>query len=244
MTGSLPDFALDRRESVDSELTRKLLSFLLSGAVAPGDRLPAERVLSQNLQVGRQALRNAIKSLAVLGIVESRMGSGTYFVGRQSALLPDVIEWGILLNQSWVNDLIDGRSDLEIMFAGLAAERRTDEDLDDLRSVLDDMKAAGDDYAVYAEADTRFHLAIAKASRSVVLAGVLGNIKSLLNAWSVRVISTAGETATSLPMHEAVFDAVQARDLDGARNAMRAHMERAVRRLRDSIEGRPNGPAG
>lgn len=240
MTRSLIDIALDPRESLDSELTRKLLGFLLSGAVSPGDRLPSERVLSQSLQVGRQALRNAIKSLAILGVVESRMGSGTYFVGRQSALLPDVIEWGILLNQNWVNELIDGRSDLEIMFAGLAAERRTDNDLNDLRSVLDNMRAAGDDYAVYAEADARFHLTIATASRSVVLAGVLGNIKSLLNAWSVRVISTAGETATSLPMHEAVFDAVQARDVDGARYAMQAHMERAVRRLRASVEATSN----
>ena len=237
MTGPpLPQFELNPRESIDSELTRRLLEYLLSGALKPGERLPSERTLSAQIGVNRQTIRNAIASLAMLGIVETRLGSGTYFVGRQSDLLPRVIEWGVLLSQSWVTDLIETRYHLEILFAGLAAERRSDDDLHTLRALVTTMETAAGDYATYADADATFHLAVARISGLPVLAGVLGNVRTLLQAWSERVIRSAGETRTSLAMHNDVLQAISDGDANAARSAMAAHMDRAVRRLRDSAE--------
>lgn len=231
---ALPTFDLVRPESLDSQLSRQLLDYLLSGNIAPGERLPSERVLAESLKVSRQAARNAVKSLAVLGIIDTRGGSGSYLVSRQSDLLPRVIEWGILLSQSWATDLIDTRYQLEVLLAGMAAERRTDKQLEAMRAIFRQMQEARDDYEAYAEADAKFHIAVAAASGNSLLAGVLGNIASLLKAWAVRVITSAGETETSLPMHEAVLTAITDQDAAAARLAMEKHMERALRRLRES----------
>lgn len=231
---AVPSFELIKPESLDSQLTRQLLDYLLSGDLAPGERLPSERALAESLKVSRQAARNAVKSLAVLGIIETRGGSGSYLVSRQSDLLPRVIEWGILLSQSWATDLLDTRYQLEILLAGMAAERRTDDQLNLIREAYAEMDDAKDDYALYPEADAHFHLAVANASGNSILSGVLANIDLLLKAWSVRVITTAGETATSLPMHSAVLRAIECQDPVAARLAMDRHMERALRRLRES----------
>lgn len=84
-------------------------------------------------------------------------------------------------------------------------------------------------------ADIAFHLQVAEASGNDVLTSVLTNIQSLLQACASRVIRTAGETKTSLAMHEPILKAVENRDTEAAREAMRAHMERATRRLRASM---------
>lgn len=232
MIRPVPQFAISPRESVDAELTRKLLDYVLSGSLSPGDRLPSERELAQNLGVGRQAVRNAVKSLAVFGIVETRVGSGTYFVGRQSALLPDVIEWGLLLNQSRVDDIIDARQHLELLFARLAAHRRTGAQLDSLESAVTSMRAAVGD-SDYGEANARFHLILADMSGNVVLTGVLANIASVLKPFAVAV--TDEEIMASLPMYDAVVELIRARKPDSAAAALDVLMAPTLSRLRAAV---------
>lgn len=227
-------FQAVRSESLDSQLLQKLMDHVLSGSISPGERLPSERVMADALQVSRQSVRTAMKSLAALGIVDTRVGSGSYLVNQPSALLPQVIQWGVFLSQGWATDLIDARCQLEVLLAGMAAERRSEAHLDELRQAYQAMEQARDDYLNYAEADTQFHLAVANASENSLLATVLGNVRSMMQAWSVRVITTAGETATSLPLHENVLKAIEASDSQAAREAMERHMARAVRRLRES----------
>jgi len=226
---------------VNVELARKLLEYLLSGDVAPGQRLPGERALSEALGVGRAALREAIKSLSLLGVLEQRQGDGTYLSKRQSDLLPKVIEWGLLLGQHEVVDLIEARHHIEVALAGLAAERRDEASLARLRARVEEMRAAAEDHERYVEADIDFHLEIAAASGNAVLAGVLGNIRSLLQVWAHRVISAAAETETSLAMHIPIFEAIEAQDAVAAREAMLAHMDRASCRLKASLGNADNG---
>lgn len=230
----LTDFEPIQAESLDAQLSRQLLDHLLSGSVAAGERLPSERVLAETLGVSRQSVRNSVKSLSSLGIIETRAGSGSYLVAQQSTLLPRVIEWGVLLSQSWATDLIDARCELEILLAGMAANRRTEQGMDAIRQAYSAMVAAADDYPAYAQADAQFHIAVAEAGRNSTLAGVLRNVRTMMHAWTVRVITAAGETETSLPLHEAILLAVERQDSDAARMAMSRHMERAVRRLHES----------
>jgi GntR family transcriptional repressor for pyruvate dehydrogenase complex len=236
-TAPLPREAVARREPANVELTNRLLQYLMSGDVSPGQRLPGERSLSDALGVGRAALREAVKSLSLLGILEQRQGDGTYLSKTQSALLPKVVEWGLLLGFHEVSELIDARVHLEVLFAGLAAERRTDQHLDALRVAIQEMRDAdaGDDLERYVAADVAFHLQIAAASGNTVLAGVLRSIKALLRVWTERVIFAAGETETSLAMHEPIFEAIVAGSASRAKKAMQAHMARASTRLNATI---------
>jgi GntR family transcriptional repressor for pyruvate dehydrogenase complex len=236
MATPLPEFAVStRRESPGVEVTRRLLGYLLSGKLTPGQRIPSERQLSEALSVGRSTVREALKSLSLLGLLEQRVGDGTYLSRSGSDLLPQVVEWGLLLGENRLEDLLEARYNLEVLLAGWAAQRRSDEQLERLRELTAQMRAAGEDFDRYVQADIAFHLAIGQASGNSVLAGVLMNIQSLLQAWASRVIHTAGETHTSLAMHEPILAAIEASDPEAARQAMTAHMDRATRRLRSSL---------
>lgn len=224
-----------RRHGPGTEVTRRLLDYLLSGKLKPGDRLPSERQLAETLTIGRSTVRESVKFLSFLGILEQRVGDGTYLSSSSSDLFPAVIEWGLLLGERRLDDLIEARFELEVLLAGWAAERRSAEQLRRLRELIADMRSAGKDFDRYVEADIAFHLALAEASGNQVLAGVLANVRSLLQAWAARVIHTAKETRSSLAMHKPILKAVEAGDAEAARSAMTAHMERAIRRLRASL---------
>lgn len=230
-----PRFATAPSEPVNVELTRHLISYLSSGDLRPGQKLPGERALSEALGVGRGALREAIKSLILLGLLEQRQGDGTYLCRNQSALLPKVIEWGLMLGTHEIEELVEARQHLEVDLAGLAARNRDDESMQRLRAIAEEMKAAGHDYQRYIDADIEFHLEIARASRNGVLGGVLGNIRSLLQVWTTRVIMAAQETESSLAMHLPVLEAIERGDVRKARSTMEALMKRAGRRLHASV---------
>jgi GntR family transcriptional regulator, transcriptional repressor for pyruvate dehydrogenase complex len=238
MTTPLPSFKMSRREGPSVEAARGLLQYLLSGEFLPGQRIPSERQLAESLATGRGTVREAIKSLSLLGLLEQRVGDGTYLSRSSSDLLPQVIEWGLLLGEKRLDDLLDARFQLEVVLAGLAAERRSPAQLERLQELAARMRDASNDLEAYVEADIAFHLQLAEASGNSVLASVLGNVQSLLQAWASRVIRTAGETRTSLAMHEPVLKAVEEQDPARARRAMLAHMERATKRLRASLPAR------
>ncbi len=224
------------REAPVAEITRKLLDFLLSGEVTPGTKIPSERQLAEALAVGRSSVREAIKSLNLLGLLDVRQGDGTYLSRSGSDLLPRVIEWGLLLGESHVRDLLEARGELEIVVAGLAAERGDEQHVEAVGRQLEAMRTAGSDVPSYVEADVAFHLAIAQASGNEVLQNLLTSLRSLLGVWARRVLEHAHETATSLAMHEPIYEAIRAHDAQAARAAMAAHMERANRRLGETVE--------
>jgi len=231
----LPDsLRIAPRESPVAEITRRLLDFLLSGQVEPGSKIPSERQLAEALQVGRSSVREAIKSLSLLGLLDVRQGDGTYLSRHGSDLLPQVIEWGLLLGEKHVEDLLEARAEIETTVAGLAAARADDDGIVTLQRRFETMRAAGD-VPTYVEADVAFHLHIAQMSGNDVFVNLVTSLRSLLRAWASRVIEHARETESSLEVHAAIVEAIAARDADAARAAMHAHMERAHRRLRAAL---------
>jgi GntR family transcriptional regulator, transcriptional repressor for pyruvate dehydrogenase complex len=236
-TPSLPStLRIEPREGPLAEITRKLLDYLLSGEVQPGTKIPSERQLAEALGVGRSSVREAIKSLSLLGLLDVRQGDGTYLSRSGSDLLPRVIEWGLLLEEPHIMDLVEARAEIEIVVAGLAASRADEAALALIQERLDALRAAGEDVDAYVEADIAFHLGIAEASGNSVLANLLTSLRSLLRVWADRVLHHAGETHTSLAMHEPIVAAIVDGDPERAREAMRAHMERAHRRLREALD--------
>jgi GntR family transcriptional regulator, transcriptional repressor for pyruvate dehydrogenase complex len=235
-----PPVALPRREAPSTEVTRHLVDYLLSGALSAGQRIPSERELAKALDVGRSGVREAIKSLSLLGLLDVRQGAGTYLTSSPSNLLPRVIEWGLLLGEPRVYHLMEVRSHLEVDSAGLAASRRDDRAVARLNELVERMRAADTDIDAYVNADIEFHLAIAEATGNEVMANLVRSIQSLLRVWAARVLQSAGETASSLEMHVPIVEAIERKDVDAAREAMAAHMERAYARLRatlDTLEG-------
>lgn len=216
------------------EVARALIDFISSGQIGPGEKLPSERQLSESFGVGRGVIREGIKSLGLLGLVEFRHGGGTYLRHGESDLLPRVIEWGLLLGERRASDLVEARRHLEQITAELAADRCDDAHLRRIEQALADMKVARttDEFVA---ADVAFHLAIADASGNLILANMLKSIQSLLRVWIHRVMDAADSFQPSYEEHIPVFEAIRVRDRDAAVLAMRSHMTRASRRLTDTL---------
>jgi GntR family transcriptional regulator, transcriptional repressor for pyruvate dehydrogenase complex len=224
-----------RRDSPVSQVARRLLDEVRAGGHRAGSRLPSERRLAESLGVGRSAIREAIAVLEVLGLVEVRVGSGTYVRGTISDLLPQAIEWGLMLGERHTRDLVETRRHLEAVTARLAAQRATDADVARLRERLDRMRATADSVAGFTEADVDFHLEVARIAGNTVLRDILHSVRALLRVWIQRAVGADGDTSATLAEHVAVFEAIERRDPDGAASAMEVHMEAASGRLERSL---------
>ncbi len=234
-----------RREAPSIEVSRRLLSYLLSGAIEPGEKISSERRLAETLGVGRYVIREAFKTLTLLGVIDVRQGDGTYLRRPASDLLVQSIQWGLLLGDRQLDELVDARVHLESMLAAMAAERRSEGDISALRSLLAEMDAAEpSDPDGFIAADLAFHLRIAKAAGNPPLASVLGSIGLLLKAWMSGVASSSPEHDPS-GEHAAIIEAIERGDGDDARVAMRTHLMAAYERLLSTrSEGRVADPTG
>jgi GntR family transcriptional repressor for pyruvate dehydrogenase complex len=238
MAGMLPELGpvIQRNpEPISSEVTRRLLDYLISGHVKPGERLPSERQLAETLGVGRSHVRQAIKSLTVLGLVDARQGDGTYLKRTDSPLLPLAIEWGLLLGAKRSQDLVEARAELEVLLAGLAAERRDEASLDEMRRCVEVMQGTTDNDE-FVRADVDFHLAIARSTGNQSLYQIMKSIRSLMQVWIHRVAYAPGTRPATWTEHAAVLEAIEAADPGAARRAMVGHMEGAAGRLQTTLD--------
>ncbi len=224
------------REAPSTEVARRLLDYLLSGTVRAGERIPSERQLAAQLGVGRSSVRDALRPLLLLGVVEARQGDGTYLRQPESSLLPQAVEWGLLLGEHTTIDLVEARAYIEVAIAELAARRRSDADLARLKALLGQMSKIGVAGEEFNEADLAFHLALAEASGNTVLFGTIASIRTLLRVWITRVTAAAASTKQSYEEHVPIFDAIRASDPVAAAAAMRAHMVSARARLTETLE--------
>jgi GntR family transcriptional regulator, transcriptional repressor for pyruvate dehydrogenase complex len=226
---------VEAREPISAEIARKLLEYLLSGVLLPGARLPSERELSRTFGVGRSAVRDALKPLSLLGIIDVRQGDGTYLRATESELLPKAVEWGLLLGEQSAVDLVEARRHIEVALATLAAQRRSEEDLSELRRLLREMQDAGSDDE-FIEADIAFHLRLADAAGNTVLSGILRNIRSLIQVWITRVTLAADSLTPSYQEHVPIMAALEASDPAAAATAMGAHLDSAGAKLARTLE--------
>lgn len=200
--------------------------------------MPSERQLAEAFGVGRSAVREAIAALTLIGLIEVRHGDGTYLKRPDSPLLPQVVEWGLLLGERRTVDLVEARQKIEVDIAGLAAQRRSEEDLADLKRILTRMEQEsrhGAETAAFVDADVEFHLRLAEAAGNSALRDVLSSIQALLRAWIGRVIAE-GYRDISFTEHVPIFEAVRVQDARAAEDAMDAHMRSAAGRLQATLD--------
>jgi GntR family transcriptional regulator, transcriptional repressor for pyruvate dehydrogenase complex len=227
-----------RAEPHSNEVLQRLLDYLRSGKITVGSRLPSERELATALGVGRLAVRDVLKPLALLGLLDVRVGDGTYLRNVDSWLMPRVVEWGLLLTPDRMLELAEARRHLEVILAGLAAIRRDEQAIERIREQLQRMarSMAGGGAPqrgerersrseAYVDADVAFHLAIAAAAQNSVLCGILESSMPLLRVWIARVIQAAGESQSFVLLHTNILKAIEAGDRAAAEAAMAEHME-------------------
>lgn len=218
-----------------SAVAKRLLDLFTSGDITPGTRLPPERQLAATLGIGRSAVREALAALEILGIVDVRPGSGTFLRGNASELLPETLNWGLMIGAPRTEELIAVRGELEVFAARLASGSLTADGLSELAGYLDVMGRNLENPVRFIEADLKFHLLIARAADNQVLLDLLQSIRSLLRVWVERGLQRRDDAQRAFDEHAAVLEALAARDTDAVERAMRTHMTTAGARLSDTI---------
>jgi GntR family transcriptional repressor for pyruvate dehydrogenase complex len=226
----------------------KIKELISSGEFTAGARLPTERELTQRFGVSRSSLREAVRALALVGVLESRVGDGTYV----TTLEPELLLTGI----AFVSDLVDASSLLEIhqvrrilepAATRLAAHRLGDDDFERLRDCLRRMETA-DSVPAFIEADTAFHRVILDACGNTTLASLIQNLSSgTQRARLWQSVVAQGAVEATLASHRSIFDALFARDEEMAAAADMMHLaiaEEWLRRFaRQGGEGAPGSAA-
>ena len=226
-------------------VTGTLAKRILSGALAPGDRLPTEAELSALLGVSRTALREALRTLAAKGLVESRTRAGTVVSPRSSwnHLDPDLLALREELapDLDFVAYLIEARRVVEPAAAALAAERATGEDLHGIEDAFDAMsRAAQNDIEAFVGADEAFHIGVLMASRNPVFATFGGVIGSALRSAFRLTTSVTESPVATLVLHSDVLEAIRLRRPDAARDLMARVIDAAsadLARLKTARDG-------
>jgi len=236
-TNKLPDLAPPLREDTSLAVARNVLNYLLTSDLRRGDRLPSERELAQAAGVARSVMREALKALGFLGLIDVRPGDGTYLASTESAILPEVVEWSLLLGEKPTQDVIEMRAYMEVAVARTSAARRDDLQLERMRTHLEGMRSSIGDRSAFRDADVAFHLAMAEASGNILFGRILDSMQALLMVWSKKTLENSDDLFAYYEEHLTVFEAVEAQDADAAATAMRHHMTRALARIQAVIDG-------
>jgi GntR family transcriptional regulator, transcriptional repressor for pyruvate dehydrogenase complex len=224
------------RTSVTELIIPRLTGYILDAGLRPGDKLPTERVLMEELGVGRSSLREAIRTLSALGVVRVASGEGM-FVGDGRTILTQPISWRLLMGDDSSSEVVEARRLIEVELAGYCAQRASAEEVAEIERHLTTMRETRGDPERFTDADAEFHYAIARAARNRVLFQVLETLHNVVRVWIYRnFVEFSDETMQSYQQHVPVFEAIRDGDADAARRAMGAHIDNATSRLRVTIE--------
>ena len=211
-------------------MARRILSLTQTGGVSPGDRLPPERELAASLQVGRASVREALRALSVLGIVESRQGGGV-FVSRPGAD-DRPLRFFIGNGVSGLEKLYEARIEVERSVGRLAARRVGVEAVSRLGALLKPQKALVKDPVGFRVSDGEFHDIIWKNADNPILERVARSLHALGLERRGAALETPKVLERSCRDHEAIVSALAARDPEGAADAMALHMRNVLKSTR------------
>jgi GntR family transcriptional repressor for pyruvate dehydrogenase complex len=214
------------RITVSEEITKKVIELINNGALQPGDKLPSERDLMEQLQVSRSSVREALRSLSLVGILDTRPGDGTYVSEHLLGALAGQLEWGSLLGKQDLLELMEVREPLEIYAAGVAAERADAAQLAKLRATVERCQgadAAGDMEALL-NADYDFHVTLVRMTGNHALAQLLEIFNNLLREYVKQQRLGFCMEPPAEASHEAIYQAVEGGDKEAARAAMTRHI--------------------
>ena len=217
------------------QVVRAITERIVSGEFASGESLPSEAEMCADYGVSRSSVREALRVLAEKGLVEVRQGLGTRVRPPESWDFLDTMVLSVRRERgamvAVIRDLLEARRMVEVEVAGLAAARAREADLALLEASLETMRTSMDDPQRYAAADFAFHRVLLEATGNRVLVRMAEPIRELLEYSLQTTDSIPHVLERALNDHTAIYRAVRRRDVDGARDAMREHLERTERDL-------------
>src|SRR6266849_492188 len=224
--GGTAVYKLVRTSRLYEQIVQQIEESILKGALKPGDQLPAERDLAQRFGVSRTAVREAVKALREKGLVEAYSGRGTFITDGTSQAVRQSLDLMVKIGQPEGSQyLAELRAILEPEIAALAAARAQESDLATMREAVAVMDRAGRDPDAYIEADLDFHLSLAEAAANPLILSLIDSIVGLLREQRLRIFKVEGGPERGQFHHKRILEAMEQRDPEKVRDAMRAHLE-------------------
>jgi GntR family transcriptional repressor for pyruvate dehydrogenase complex len=234
-----------RSMPVKERVVRRLIDLIESGELGPGQQLPGERDLSEQLQVSRGTVREAVQFVQALGLVEIRHGAGT-FVRSSTAPSELQAEWRqwTIRHADRVHELLEVRKALEPFAAELAAERVADEQLSMMAEALREMEAAveGSDTTALVQADAAFHHAFCEGAGNATLVALADAMGEQLLRERGAVLGLPARPARSIAEHRAIYEAIRSGDKTRARESVLAHLASIEADVDSSLAQRSGQP--
>jgi GntR family transcriptional repressor for pyruvate dehydrogenase complex len=214
-----------KKTRIAEEVADRIRTLMLDGAFPPGEPLPSERHLAERFGVSRGSIRDALRTLETIGLLETRHGQGTFphelSVDRLVAPLASVMAYRPDLQ----DELLDVRRMFEPAVARAAAQRVTEEDLAALQRILDVQRQKLKSSQSAIAEDTAFHAILARATRNRVVMSIMATLNDLLVESRTQSLQQKGRPARSIDGHESVVAALRRHDPEGASQAMRNHID-------------------
>lgn len=227
---------LQRAPAAAERVANQLLELVRSGNLKAGDVLPSENDLAGALQVSRPVVREALRGLAIMGVVESRQGGRCYVTNLEVSRLLAPLQFVISLDESNVNALYQARLVIEVGLIRLGAPLVDDATLARLRELVAAGYKLTKDPVSFRVLDLEFHEAIMKIAGNPFMEVVARSLYELGMEYRRVASETAGVLDRSAAEHEAIVDALSTRDADAAAEAMRAHLSSINRTTYDAMQ--------
>ncbi len=225
LTVSDVPFEVFRRSTLPEEIANRLLTLIQDRELRPGDKLPPERELAAMMGVSRQVLREALRALAIMRVVDIRQGDGTYITSLEPKQLISHLDFVLGNDDVTLGKLFEARRVVEAGNVRFAAERITDESIARLDDLLGSLAATIDDPDRFSEADIAFHDTVCDAADNFLLSQFMTIVDTLGKVSRQRTGRARAMRDTALADHRAIFEALRDHDPDAAERAMRTHLD-------------------
>ncbi len=235
------DFKPIHPQKIYEQIVEQVKEMVAEGNLKPGDRLPAERVMANHLCVSRASVREALSALHLMGFVEIKPGEGTFIKQSDVNSIIQPLALMLMMERDMSLELLEVRKGLEVQAAELAVMNATDEDIENMEAIINDMRNDLEDTQIYEEnigeeADWKFHCAIAQASGNTLLMRLMNTVadtmRKTLQASRRKIFLKPGNREILFKQHLGIFEAIKKRDRDLARRKMYEHLHFAEVEMR------------
>jgi GntR family transcriptional regulator, transcriptional repressor for pyruvate dehydrogenase complex len=218
---------IERADRLSSQVSVHLENLIVQNQLAPGGRLPTERDLATRFNVSRTVIREAVSGLVAKGMLEVNAGSGTIIRRPTAKHVSQTMSLFLTGGEHQLRseNITEVRRLLEVEIAGLAAERRTAEDLAALRNILDEFPHVAGSKEAFVRWDMTFHVRLAAATHNQLLVLLLDSMSGVMARVRELGYEVPNTHEQALAYHQNIFTQVELASRDGARQAMREHID-------------------
>lgn len=222
----------DNKAILSEQIVKQIIEDIKKGVLRPGDKLPPEKKLIELYKVSRGSVREALRTLKIMNVIDIQQGKGAFVTSLEASLLVEHLEFVFMLEETTIFNLFEARRIIEPELAAIAAIRASDEEIAEMRELIQGEEGV----------DIELHQKIAEATRNPILIRFLSSVWSLGEISRQRTSKLPGVKEKAYRGHTQLVDAIEEHNPEKARKLMREHIAFVEANYRRSAGPKPGKP--